>query len=146
MKLHELRPPAGARRKAKRVGRGIGSGLGKTSGRGQKGQGARAGGGKGPGFEGGQTPLQRRLPKRGFHQCTLQARVRRRQRGGAESLRRRHGGDARTAAGNARRAGRQRRASRYWATARLREPLTVRVHAFTEPPRRRSRPPAETSR
>jgi len=66
MKLHELRPPAGARRKAKRVGRGIGSGLGKTSGRGQKGQGARAGGGKGPGFEGGQTPLQRRLPKRGF--------------------------------------------------------------------------------
>src|SRR5690606_10975086 len=65
MKLHELRPPAGARRKAKRVGRGIGSGLGKTSGRGQKGQGARAGGGKGPGFEGGQTPLQRRLPKRG---------------------------------------------------------------------------------
>ncbi|MFS8523344.1 MAG: 50S ribosomal protein L15 [Limnochordales bacterium] len=66
MKLHELRPPAGARRKAKRVGRGIGSGLGKTSGRGQKGQGARAGRGKGPGFEGGQTPLQRRLPKRGF--------------------------------------------------------------------------------
>ena len=66
MKLHELRPPAGARRKAKRVGRGIGSGLGKTSGRGQKGQGARGGGGKGPGFEGGQTPLQRRLPKRGF--------------------------------------------------------------------------------
>lgn len=67
MKLHELRPPAGARRKAKRVGRGIGSGLGKTAGRGQKGQGSRAGGGKGPGFEGGQTPLQRRLPKRGFN-------------------------------------------------------------------------------
>jgi len=66
MKLHELRPPAGARRKAKRVGRGIGSGFGKTSGRGQKGQGSRSGGGKGPGFEGGQTPLQRRLPKRGF--------------------------------------------------------------------------------
>lgn len=66
MKLHELRSPAGARRKAKRVGRGIGSGFGKTSGRGQKGQGARSGGGKGPGFEGGQTPLQRRLPKRGF--------------------------------------------------------------------------------
>lgn len=67
MKLHELRPPAGARRKAKRLGRGIGSGLGKTSGRGQKGQGARSGGGKGPGFEGGQTPLQRQLPKRGFN-------------------------------------------------------------------------------
>lgn len=67
MKLHELRPPAGARRKAKRVGRGIGSGLGKTSGRGQKGQGARSGGLKGPGFEGGQTPLQRQLPKRGFN-------------------------------------------------------------------------------
>ncbi|MFO7266147.1 MAG: 50S ribosomal protein L15 [Limnochordales bacterium] len=66
MKLHELRPPAGARKHAKRVGRGIGSGRGKTSGRGHKGQGARSGGLKGPGFEGGQTPLQRQLPKRGF--------------------------------------------------------------------------------
>ncbi len=66
MKLHELRPAPGARRPKRRVGRGIGSGLGKTSGRGHKGQGARSGGTKGPGFEGGQTPLQRRLPKRGF--------------------------------------------------------------------------------
>jgi large subunit ribosomal protein L15 len=66
MRLHELAPAEGARRERKRVGRGIGSGLGKTSGKGHKGQKARSGGGKGPAFEGGQTPLQRRLPKRGF--------------------------------------------------------------------------------
>ncbi|MGE5551455.1 MAG: 50S ribosomal protein L15 [Bacteroidota bacterium] len=67
MKLSELGPAPGAKRERKRVGRGIGSGLGKTSARGHKGQKARAGGGKGPAFEGGQTPLQRRLPKRGFN-------------------------------------------------------------------------------
>ncbi|MHB0884633.1 MAG: 50S ribosomal protein L15 [Bacillota bacterium] len=66
MKLHELQPALGARTKRRRVGRGLGSGLGKTSGKGHKGQKARAGGGVRPGFEGGQTPLQRRLPKRGF--------------------------------------------------------------------------------
>lgn len=66
MKLHELKPAPGARKARRRVGRGIGSGMGKTAGRGQKGQKARSGGGKGPAFEGGQTPLQRRLPKRGF--------------------------------------------------------------------------------
>ncbi|MBC7248797.1 MAG: 50S ribosomal protein L15 [Anaerolineae bacterium] len=67
MKLHELRPPEGAKKKRKRVGRGISAGQGKTAGRGTKGQGARAGGGKGPYFEGGQLPLVRRLPyKRGF--------------------------------------------------------------------------------
>ena len=66
MKLHELQPAPGAKTSPKRVGRGIGSGLGKTSGKGHKGQKARSGGGKGPAFEGGQTPLQRRLPKRGF--------------------------------------------------------------------------------
>lgn len=66
MKLYELQPASGAKKAPKRVGRGIGSGLGKTSGKGHKGQKARAGGGKGPAFEGGQTPLQRRLPKRGF--------------------------------------------------------------------------------
>lgn len=66
MKLHELKPAEGSRHIAKRKGRGPGSGLGKTAGRGHKGQGARSGGGKGPYFEGGQTPLQRRLPKRGF--------------------------------------------------------------------------------
>jgi len=66
MKLYELQPAAGAKKAPKRVGRGIGSGLGKTSGKGHKGQKARSGGGKGPAFEGGQTPLQRRLPKRGF--------------------------------------------------------------------------------
>ncbi|HEY8463912.1 MAG TPA: 50S ribosomal protein L15 [Bacillota bacterium] len=67
MKLHELKPAFGAKKAPKRVGRGIGSGLGKTSAKGHKGQKARSGGGKGPAFEGGQTPLQRRLPKRGFY-------------------------------------------------------------------------------
>lgn len=67
MQLHELHSPKGARKRRKRVGRGIAAGQGKTAGRGTKGQGARAGGGKGPYFEGGQLPLVRRLPvKRGF--------------------------------------------------------------------------------
>lgn len=66
MILEELKPPAGARKKRKRVGRGIGSGHGKTACRGSKGQNARAGRGTKAGFEGGQMPLQRRLPKRGF--------------------------------------------------------------------------------
>jgi large subunit ribosomal protein L15 len=67
MRLDELKPAAGSSRKRKRVGRGDGSGHGKTSCRGHKGQGARSGGNVQPGFEGGQMPLQRRLPKRGFH-------------------------------------------------------------------------------
>lgn len=66
MRLEELKPSPGSRKKAKRVGRGPGSGSGKTAGKGHKGQKARSGGVKGPGFEGGQMPLQRRLPKRGF--------------------------------------------------------------------------------
>lgn len=67
MKLHNLRPAEGGEVKSKkRLGRGIGSGLGKTSGKGHKGQNARSGGGVRPGFEGGQMPLFRRLPKRGF--------------------------------------------------------------------------------
>ncbi|NCO67152.1 MAG: 50S ribosomal protein L15 [Nitrospirae bacterium CG_4_10_14_0_8_um_filter_41_23] len=66
MKIEDLKPAEGSRRKNKRVGRGVGSGHGKTSCRGHKGQKARSGGTKGPGFEGGQMPLQRRLPKRGF--------------------------------------------------------------------------------
>jgi large subunit ribosomal protein L15 len=64
--LEELKPPKGARKRRKRVGRGIGSGHGKTACRGSKGQRARSGGKKQAGFEGGQMPLQRRLPKRGF--------------------------------------------------------------------------------
>ena len=67
MKLHELTPAAGATKPAYRKGRGAGSGNGKTAGRGHKGQWARSGGGVRPGFEGGQMPLARRLPKRGFH-------------------------------------------------------------------------------
>ncbi|AQS57982.1 50S ribosomal protein L15 [Desulforamulus ferrireducens] len=66
MNLSELRPAPGSRRKPTRKGQGIGSGLGKTSGKGHKGQKARSGGGVRPGFEGGQMPLQRRFPKRGF--------------------------------------------------------------------------------
>lgn len=66
MKLHELKPAQGSRKVRNRVGRGTSSGNGKTAGRGQKGQKARSGGGVRPGFEGGQTPLFRRLPKRGF--------------------------------------------------------------------------------
>ena len=67
MKLHELQPAYGSTTARKRLGRGIGSGLGKTSGKGHKGAKARSGGGKRPGFEGGQMPLVRRLPKRGFY-------------------------------------------------------------------------------
>ncbi|HHV78042.1 MAG TPA: 50S ribosomal protein L15 [Firmicutes bacterium] len=66
MRLHDLRPNPGATKEARRVGRGLGSGLGKTAGKGHKGQKARSGGAKGPAFEGGQMPLARRLPKRGF--------------------------------------------------------------------------------
>ena len=66
MKLHELKPAEGSRQERKRKGRGIGSGNGKTAGKGHKGQNARSGGGVRLGFEGGQTPLFRRLPKRGF--------------------------------------------------------------------------------
>lgn len=67
MKLHELSPVPGSKTKAFRKGRGAGSGNGKTAGKGHKGQNARSGGGVRPGFEGGQMPLQRRIPKRGFN-------------------------------------------------------------------------------
>ena len=74
MKLHELNPSEGAFKTKKRVGRGPGSGLGKTSGKGHKGQNARSGGGVRPGFEGGQLPLFRRLPKRGFSNAPFKTR------------------------------------------------------------------------
>ena len=67
MKLHELAPAPGSKKVRTRVGRGLGSGLGKTSGKGHKGQNSRSGGGVRSGFEGGQMPLYRRLPKRGFY-------------------------------------------------------------------------------
>ncbi len=72
MRLNSIKPAPGSRQSAKRVGRGIGSGLGKTAGRGHKGQHARAGGFHKVGFEGGQMPLQRRLPKRGFRSRTAE--------------------------------------------------------------------------
>ena len=71
MELNSIKPAAGAKHSKRRVGRGIGSGLGKTAGRGHKGQKSRAGGYHKVGFEGGQMPLQRRLPKRGFKSTTL---------------------------------------------------------------------------
>jgi large subunit ribosomal protein L15 len=76
MFLNTLQPAEGAKHSSKRVGRGIGSGLGKTCGRGHKGQKSRAGGFHKVGFEGGQMPLYRRLPKRGFKSMNLQAEVR----------------------------------------------------------------------
>ncbi len=75
MKLNELRPNAGSKRERTRVGRGTGSGLGKTSGRGHKGQKARSGGGVRLGFEGGQMPLYRRLPKRGFSNAVFKKEI-----------------------------------------------------------------------
>lgn len=71
MRLNSIKPAAGARKSGVRVGRGIGSGLGKTAGRGHKGQKSRSGGYHKVGFEGGQMPLQRRLPKRGFKSASL---------------------------------------------------------------------------
>ena len=71
MELNSIKPAAGAKKARRRVGRGIGSGLGKTAGRGHKGQKSRAGGFHKVGFEGGQMPLQRRLPKRGFKSASL---------------------------------------------------------------------------
>lgn len=73
MKLNEIKPASGAKHAKRRVGRGIGSGLGKTAGRGHKGQKSRAGGFHKVGFEGGQMPLQRRLPKRGFKSASLKS-------------------------------------------------------------------------
>ena len=90
MELNTLKPGAGARKARRRVGRGIGSGLGKTAGRGHKGQKSRAGGFHKVGFEGGQMPLQRRLPKRGFLAVTIEKAVEVRSgdlsRVGAESI------------------------------------------------------------
>ena len=74
MKLHTMKPAEGATTAKKRVGRGVGSGLGKTSGKGHKGQNARSGGGVRQGFEGGQLPLFRRLPKRGFSNAMFKTR------------------------------------------------------------------------
>ena len=75
MKLHDLKPNPGAKHRRKRLGSGESSGLGKTCGRGHKGQKSRSGGGVRPGFEGGQMPLHRRLPKKGFKNVAFQAKV-----------------------------------------------------------------------
>lgn len=75
MKLHDLKPNPGAKHRRKRLGNGESSGLGKTCGRGHKGQKSRSGGGVRPGFEGGQMPLHRRLPKRGFNNIQFQDKI-----------------------------------------------------------------------
>lgn len=75
MKLNELKPPAGAKKARKRIGRGQASGTAQTAGKGHKGQNARSGGGVRPGFEGGQMPLQRRLPKRGFSNYPFRTKI-----------------------------------------------------------------------
>ena len=75
MKLHELKPNAGAKHRKKRLGSGESSGTGKTCGKGHKGQKSRSGGGVRPGFEGGQMPLHRRLPKKGFNNTQFQAKI-----------------------------------------------------------------------
>ncbi|MCL6447553.1 MAG: 50S ribosomal protein L15 [Armatimonadetes bacterium] len=75
VRLHELKPSPGSRLSPVRKGQGIGSGLGKTAGRGMKGQKARSGGGVRPGFEGGQMPIQRRMPKRGFTNAPFKKRI-----------------------------------------------------------------------
>ena len=75
MKLHELSPAAGSKKEVKRIGRGAGSGQGKTAGKGHKGQKARSGGTIRPGFEGGQMPLHRRLPKKGFNNTRFQDKI-----------------------------------------------------------------------
>jgi large subunit ribosomal protein L15 len=76
MKLSDLHPAKGSTRRIKRIGRGIGSGHGKTAGRGHKGKGSRSGGNTPPGYEGGQMPLQRRVPKRGFRRLPANQRAR----------------------------------------------------------------------
>ncbi|HEY2108120.1 MAG TPA: 50S ribosomal protein L15 [Candidatus Binataceae bacterium] len=76
MKLSDLHPAKGSTRRIKRIGRGIGSGHGKTAGRGHKGKGSRSGGNTPPGYEGGQMPLQRRIPKRGFRRLLVNERAR----------------------------------------------------------------------
>jgi large subunit ribosomal protein L15 len=76
MKLSDLHPAEGSTRRSRRIGRGIGSGHGKTAGRGHKGKGSRSGGNTPPGYEGGQMPLQRRLPKRGFRRLLVNERAR----------------------------------------------------------------------
>ena len=129
MQLDSMKPPAGSRRKRKRKGRGPGSGNGKTAGRGEKGQGARSGGNVAPGFEGGQMPIARRLPKRGFHSL---ARVEYQVVNLSELARFEAGSvvdvDALRDAGLARR----RRPVKVLAKGALDRGLTVRVHAFSK--------------
>jgi large subunit ribosomal protein L15 len=135
MDLSSLSPARGAIKKRKRVGRGPGSGLGKTAGRGHKGRGSRSGGNTPPGYEGGQMPLQRRLPKRGFRnpfrkEFTVVNLKEIESRFTAEAL---VDPDALIARGLARRG----RAIKILAVGDLTKPLTVRAHAFSESAKQR---------
>lgn len=130
MRLHDLGPAEGSRTSRKRVGRGIGSGLGKTAGKGHKGQLARSGGGKGAAFEGGQTPLQRRLPKRGFVNVFREEVT----HVNVESLNAFDEGtevtpEALIAAGLI---GRSARTVKVLANGDLKKPLTVKAHKFSQ--------------
>ncbi len=133
MKLNDLRPAPGSTRRKRRVGRGIGSGLGKTAGRGHKGRGSRSGGNTPPGYEGGQMPLIRRVPKRGFRR--LQANQAARERFAAVNIGRLDGftdGETVDPAGFADRglapAGKK---IKVLGAGELKRRITVRAHAFS---------------
>jgi large subunit ribosomal protein L15 len=134
MKLNELKPAPGSTRRKKRIGRGIGSGHGKTAGRGHKGRGSRSGGNTPPGYEGGQMPLQRRLPKRGF--TRLQKNEQRREQYAELNLRSLAGfGDGETidpAALANRGLIKAGRKLKILGDGELKLRLTVRAHAFSK--------------
>jgi large subunit ribosomal protein L15 len=135
MRLSELKPAPGSKHQKKRVGRGPGSGWGKTAGRGHKGQNSRAGGGTKPGFEGGQMPLTRRIPKRGFHNIFRKAwaiiNLRDLKRFPAESV---VDADALKAAGLV---NRNSQLIKLLAQGEVTAPLVVKVHSVSEQARAR---------
>jgi large subunit ribosomal protein L15 len=134
MKLSDLKPSAGSTHREKRVGRGIGSGNGKTAGRGHKGRGSRAGGNTPPSYEGGQMPLQRRIPKRGFRRL-LRNRARRDEfvlvNVGSLALFN-EGETADPALMAARGLGRSGRKIKVLGDGELKHRITVRAHAFSK--------------
>lgn len=133
MKLNDLRPAPGSTRRKRRVGRGIGSGLGKTAGRGHKGRGSRSGGNTPPGYEGGQMPLIRRVPKRGFRR--LQANQTARERFAAVNIGRLDGcadGETVDPAGFAVRGlAPTGKKIKVLGAGELKRRITVRAHAFS---------------
>ena len=131
MGLHNLKPAKGSVRNRKRVGRGPGSGLGKTAGRGEKGQKSRSGFSRKPGFEGGQMPLHRRLPKRGFTNRRLPQGVRRREPRPARGVRGGHDRDAGAAGASRASSSKLRDGLKVLADGQLTKALTVHAHRFS---------------